>query len=58
MDLELLAKIAANNGPDLDAIVTKIGIGTLLSLTPHFLAIAKTVQNQAPAQPQTPKTIP
>ena len=50
MNLLLLAEIAAKNGSDIDAIVAKIGVGTLLSLAPHFLAIAKTVQDQqAPA---------
>ena len=49
----LLEEILAKNGTDIEAIVTKIGVGTLISLTPQFLAILKTVQDQA--QPKSPQ---
>lgn len=44
-----LMLILQKNSADIEAIVTKIGVGTLLSLAPHLLAIAATLQ--APAQP-------
>lgn len=48
----LLAELAAKNGSDIEAIVSAIGIKTLLSLAPHFMAIIATVQA---AQAQQPK---
>jgi hypothetical protein len=42
----ILEEILAKNGADIEAIVAKIGIGTLISLAPRFLAILKTVQAQ------------
>jgi hypothetical protein len=48
----LVEKILAQNGADIEAIVQAIGVGTLIKLTPHFLAIMKTVQE---AQAATPK---
>jgi hypothetical protein len=44
-----LAAILSKNSTDLEAIVAKIGIGTLLSLTPHLLAILATVDAQKAA---------
>lgn len=48
MTPELMAEIAAKNGPDLEAIIAKIGIATLLVLAPNFMAIVKTVQAHQP----------
>jgi hypothetical protein len=42
----LLAVLAEKNGADIEAIVAKIGIGTLLSLAPHLVAILETIQAQ------------
>ena len=41
--------ILQKNSADIEAIVNKIGVGTLISLTPYFLRIAATLQ--APAVP-------
>ncbi len=48
MNPELIAEIASKNGPDLEAIIAKIGIATLLALAPNFMAIVKTVQEHQP----------
>jgi hypothetical protein len=40
--------ILQKNSADIEAIVNKIGVGTLISLTPYFLRIAATLQ--APPQ--------
>ena len=45
MDLTLLARITQNNSADVEAIISKVGIGTLLQLMPHIMAIVKTVQD-------------
>jgi hypothetical protein len=50
MTPELMAEIASNNGPDVEAIIAKIGIATLLALVPNFMAIAKTVQAHQPTK--------
>lgn len=39
-----LAAILTNNRADIEAIVAKIGIGTLLELAPHFINIITTLQ--------------
>jgi hypothetical protein len=46
MNPELLAMVVAKNSADIETIVAKIGIGTLLVLTPNFMNILKTVQAQ------------
>ena len=46
MDPALLAALAEKNAPDIEAIIAKVGIGTLLALLPHLLAIATTIQQQ------------
>jgi hypothetical protein len=48
----LLAEIALKNGSDIEAIVAKIGIATLLSLAPNFMAILATVQAAQAPQPK------
>jgi hypothetical protein len=48
MNPELIAEIASKNGPDLEAIIAKIGIATLLALAPNFMNIVKTVQAHQP----------
>jgi hypothetical protein len=44
----LIEEVLAKNSADIEAIVAKIGIGTLISLAPHFMAILKTVQETPP----------
>ena len=44
MNPETLALLAEKNAADLEAIITKIGIPTLLSLLPNVIAILKTLQ--------------
>ena len=39
---ELLLLLGEKNAADIEAIVAKIGIPTLIALAPHFVAIAKT----------------
>lgn len=48
MTPELLAELAAKNGPDVEAIIAKIGVATLLALAPNFMNIVKTVQAHQP----------
>ena len=50
MNPELLAALAQKNATDIEAIIAKIGIPTLLSLLPHLLAIVNTIE----AQQKTP----
>ena len=44
-----LALIIQKNSADLEAIVAKIGIGTLITLIPHIMAILATVEAQKAA---------
>ena len=44
--LNLLLLITQKNSADLEAIVEKIGLPTLIALLPHIIAIAATVQSQ------------
>jgi hypothetical protein len=44
MNPVLIAEIVKNNSADIEAIVSKIGVGTLLSLLPNILNILATVQ--------------
>jgi len=46
----LVEEVLAKNAADIEAIVAKIGIPTLISLAPHFWAIPKTVQEQSPTK--------
>ena len=39
-----LMLILQKNSADIEAIVAKIGVGTLISLVPYFLRIAATLQ--------------
>jgi hypothetical protein len=50
MNPEMVEKIVTQNGADVEVIVSTIGIGTLLKLVPHFMAILKTVQEQPPTK--------
>ena len=49
-----LLLIVQKNSADIEAIVNKIGVGTLLQLTPHLLAIAATLQAPAVPAPMQP----
>jgi hypothetical protein len=40
----LIEEVLTKNASDIEAIVAKIGVPTLISLIPNFLAILKTVQ--------------
>lgn len=54
-----IALILQRNSADIEAIVTKIGIPTLLSLLPNFMNILATVQAPSPStipQGVAPKT--
>jgi hypothetical protein len=42
--------ILTKNAADIEAIVAKIGLPTLIALIPNFLAIVKTIE-ATPAQP-------
>ena len=44
-----IALILQRNSADIEAIVTKVGIPTLLSLLPNFMNILTTVQAPTPA---------
>ena len=44
----LVEEVLAKNAADIEAIVAKIGIPTLISLAPNFLNILKTVQAAPP----------
>ena len=44
MNAQLLALLAEKNAPDLEAIVAKVGLPTLISLLPHLANIMATVQ--------------
>lgn len=44
-----IALVLQRNSADIEAIVTKVGIPTLLSLLPNFMNILTTVQAPAPA---------
>lgn len=46
MNPALIAAIVAKNTADIEAIIAKVGIGTLLSLLPYILNILKTVQQE------------
>ena len=46
----IIAEVLAKNGPDIEAIVAKIGVPTLVELAPHFLNILATGQ-AAPPKP-------
>jgi hypothetical protein len=46
MNPALLAALAEKNPADIEAIIAKIGIPTLLSLLPHLIAILTTIQQQ------------
>ena len=48
-----LALIMSKNSADIEAIVEKIGVSTLLSLTPHIFAIMQTLStaNAETAEP-------
>jgi hypothetical protein len=48
MNPAVIAEIASKNGPDLEAIVSTIGIANLLKLVPHFMNILATVQAAQP----------
>jgi hypothetical protein len=37
-------EVLVNNAADVEAIIAKIGIGTLLSLMPHIINILETIQ--------------
>jgi hypothetical protein len=52
MDPELIALLVEKNTPDIEAIIAKVGIGTLLTLLPNIVRIVQTVRGsvaQAPA---------
>ena len=51
MNSELLALLAEKNSTDIEAIVTKVGLPTLIALIPYIANILKTVQTV-----QQPKT--
>jgi hypothetical protein len=40
----IIAQVLIANATDIEAIIAKVGIGTLLSLMPHILAILETVE--------------
>jgi hypothetical protein len=40
----VLKKILMHNTADIEAIIAKVGIGTLLSLMPHVINILESVQ--------------
>ncbi len=40
----LIEEVLAKNATDIEVIVAKIGVPTLISLVPNFLAILKTAQ--------------
>ena len=42
----IMLAVLQKNGADLEAIIGKIGVGTLLSLMPHIMAILATVEAQ------------
>ena len=44
MNSELLALLAEKNSTDIEAIVTKVGLPTLIALIPYIANILKTVQ--------------
>ena len=46
MDPSLVLMLVEKNGADIEAIVNKIGLSTLLSLAPHFMAIVNTLQGE------------
>lgn len=41
-DWILIPELVAKNGKDIEVIVQTIGLGNLLKLAPHFIAIAET----------------
>jgi hypothetical protein len=46
MNPALFALLAEKNAADIEAIVAKIGIPTLLAIAPHLYAILTTIQQQ------------
>jgi hypothetical protein len=44
--LAILALIAQKNGLDIEAIIEKVGLPTLIALLPHIIAIYATVEAQ------------
>lgn len=54
MDLGILLQLAQKNAADINVIVSKIGVQTLIDLAPHFIAIIETLQEQ-PAQEPIPE---
>jgi hypothetical protein len=52
MNPELLAAIVEKNSADVETIVAKIGVVTLLQLSPNLIAILKTIQEQQAAAPK------
>jgi hypothetical protein len=46
MDPAIFLALAEKNGPDIEAILAKIPITTLLALAPHLYAILNTIQQQ------------
>jgi hypothetical protein len=50
--------ILQKNSADIEAIVAKIGVGTLISLVPYFLRIVATLQAPpTPLNPQSPQNV-
>ena len=50
-----LLLIVQKNSADIEAIVNAIGVGKLLQLTPHLLAIAATLQAPVASMPPPQK---
>lgn len=44
MSAELIALVVRYNASDLETIIAKVGIGTLIAIIPNIAAILKTVQ--------------
>lgn len=42
----LLALIAEKNSADLEAIISKVGLPTLIAILPNIVAILNTIQSQ------------
>jgi hypothetical protein len=44
----LVEEVLAKNGPDIEAIIAKIGVPTLIAIAPHLWAIFATIQAAPP----------
>ena len=43
-----LAAVLANNKADIQAVIDKVGLGTIIELAPHFASIAASANHPSP----------